>query len=253
MKPSFADEQDLRLYFDLGVDHFAPPSNFGVQLELAERFWGELIPCVGCGGVEAESFVTDDGEEIFTKNERAGSGFVTDGRAWRKTKNLARLLGSELPPPEDLICPTCEGHGWVRCAARRKKPTVQRTGQTPPSIPADPFSLIERMDRFGRVDRILYRLRPADPTAYAALATYYGPSGSLAALWCLTTAGKEMLRECSLAVTEAAFFKILRDRQTKSFDAERARQFAEADVQARLLLEEAWVQWNRWARWKRAG
>jgi len=248
VKPSAADEADLRLYFDLGVDHFSPPSNFGAQLELADRFWGELVPCQACGGVDA--VVSDDGE-TYTP-ERAGSGFVTNGRAWKQRLMVAKIVGVELPPPDDLVCKPCAGRCWVRRRARRRKPTVQRTGQSPQS-PADPTALLERLERFGRVDRVLYRLRPADPTAYEVLSIYYAPDGSLAALWCLTEAGRQMLEGRENDLTEAAYFRILRERQAKSHNPVRAAQFAAAEKQSQELLEEAWQQWGKWAQWRRAG
>lgn len=236
-RPTAADEADLRLYFDHGVDFFAAPSNFGHQLEQAELFSVELRPCRECGGSDAYQ----DGDELVA--ERPGTGFVLSSREHRNRKLIALCTGEEYIPG-DLTCPKCQGIGWRRHAPSRRAPTVQQTGSSVVGSDVEPGGNIERMERFGRVDRILYRVNRRDPLLWCVLAAYYAPDGSEEALWVLTAEGSAWFEERRLkTVNERSFFDGVKNAQAKQPTAARGERIATVRTQSRAILQEAWGLW----------
>lgn len=234
-RPSPEDEAELRLYFDEGVDFFAAQSTFGRQLELADHYFGELRPCRGCGGRDAAQV----DEEWVT--EQGGSGFMVSGREWAQRRTLALILGEDLAIPGDITCTKCDGRGWIRRAARKRKPTVQMTGSSVVGSTLEPGGNLERMAKFGKVDRILSRVSRRDPVLWRTLAAYYAPGGSLGAVWVLTDQGRALFGDrMNKGLNEAQYFRILVDLHLKQKTPEREAEFRACDLQAQNLLEAAW-------------
>ncbi len=239
------DEDDLRLYFAQGADFFAAPSTFGRQLEQAALFSCELRPCKRCGGFDAYQ----QGDEFVA--EKGGSGFITSSRDWRARRLLASISaerGHEVAGlPGDLTCPTCQGRGWVqRPLSRDVAPTVNLTGSSVVGSNVEPGGDLGALQRFGRVDRWLFRLARRSKLMWQVCAGYYAPEGSLAALWILTTTGAKMYAgRLNPSLNEAEFFHVERDLQVTQPSVLRAEQFARCDGEARVLLEEAWATWAR--------
>lgn len=229
-----SDERDLRWYFEHGIRRIERASNMQAQLDRLEFYFRQARPCVKCGG-DRERHV-------------GGSGFITDGTEFKRAFQIATIvMGEEFDIPGDITCPTCGGRGWVVCRRGRRKPITARPtgGSLDGSVGTQDTGGNDSMARFGAVDRRLAAVRRLDAVAYAGFEPYYSPSGgSLTELWWLTPAGRTMLRGRQHDVPAREFFRILRHRQERSPDANRALQFEAADKQADEVLRrmaEVWV------------
>lgn len=241
---SHGDEDDLRMYFAHGADFFAAPSTFGRELEQAELFSVQLRPCKRCGGSDAYW----EGDELVP--ERGGTGFITSSREWRALQlmqSIAAEGGKHIDLPGDVTCPRCRGRGWVsRPLSRAVTPTVNLTGSSVVGSNVEPGGDLGKLERFGRIDRWLFRLARRSRRLWQVCAGYYAPEGSLAALWVLTETGEAMYEgRINRALNEAEFFHVERDLQVTQPRADRATAFAQCDKEARNLLEEAWASLAR--------
>lgn len=231
VRPSRRDEADLRVYFEHGVDFFAPPSAFGRQLELAEAFSVELRPCRRCGGRDGYYA----GGELVA--EVPGSGYVS---------GPGDAATARYGAPGADTCPKCKGMGWLRRAARpTRPPTVQQTGSSVIGYQGEPGGNVERLERYGRVDRILYRVNRRDPLLWCVLRAYYSPGGSTGSLWIHTPTGAALYAaRLNKDITERQFFDAESQVQQKRPTAARGAALAACATEAAALLTEAWTTWT---------
>lgn len=249
ISPHHAD--DLREYFRDAVAYFSAPSTMGAQLERAMFFSHVMKPCVKCGG--------------DVKKWKPGTGFVSSAKDYQQHQLLVRLgvLQKGEALPGDTPCPKCSkpdrrgddpgqfgelgadilkarpwAPGWVPGSKRHKAPTAQITGSSKHGTGVPDTGGTDAMERYGRTDRLLAKVRRTEPGAYVVAERWFSPGGeTLVALWDLTPAGKTMLRGNAHDLPAPIYFDILRDRQSKQRDFTREMQFKAADDQAQKLYD----------------
>jgi hypothetical protein len=226
-----SDIQDLKWFFATGGLGAFRASTMGMMLERAELFAYQARTCHKCGGCG------------FVPAGKAQSRQLTEYQAW--TLGLIGIAANTLPPLADKQCPECRGMGYIA----RKSPTHNRgavtarpTGSSVTGGSADAMPEGASLARLGLVSR---RLAAVPSAAADALEAYYAPGGGTwVALWHMVPAGKTMLRGNQLKLPPAQFWANRRAEQEQKRDANRERQFREADEQAQGLLEAAARAWN---------
>lgn len=275
------DENDLRTFWRNGGSSATTRSTTAACLAIIAQRSRVAIPCERCGGSVARG--------------RAGTGFCDSSKPWPRPKNQKPLTENEKallglldlaqvdaeqelieqglePPLGDMLCPTCDGRGWIVGGGKPPKkpkalfppppaspfrvsrpaqdglPNVWPTNaQEPPSGYEMTAQLHTDLQLLGRMSHRTRVVLEGDRGALAveALGAFFAPDGgTIAALWHLTAAGKKMLRTNPLNLHHRELFANLREQQALKPDANRGELFVTADKQALALFQWACEQWN---------
>jgi hypothetical protein len=241
---SARDARDLRWFFGTGgLDVFAS-STFGAQLERAALFYSGGAKCRRC----------------------RGTGFVPqNARRWRKTtqleRELQRFVGQKARylerPFADRVCAVCDGTGW---RARRRRASARAAltarprfagnggagGSKPLGVSGAAVDVGDiNLERLGRVEGRLARVRVHSAISVEVLGSYYAPEGAQRfSIWHLTPAGKTLGRKNPQGLALSVLFanEVAADREKS--DPRRRALIDTAGVQAAQLIDRAHRLWN---------
>jgi hypothetical protein len=239
IRPS--DAADLRWFCKCGGMGVFQPSPTAALMQRLEMYAKTARPCENCGGDPVKW--------------NAGYGFVASSRSKGRRPaayELLQLLNLDadglLPPEPDLLCPKCQGKGWVVRGSRSRATssvTVKSTGSSKKGGGSGVAIQDADIARLGLVSRRLSAVGEVAPVARAALEAYYAPDGGdTVALWYLVPAGKTMLRDNPQKLHPLAFFANLRAEQSERPSPKRKAQFDGAQKQALELFEASCRVWN---------
>ena len=217
---------------------------------------GELMPCRKCGGRRRK---LRNGEW----SEKGGCGWVTRrGKAPPAHRSIWKVLADRhdgiVPELREMMCPACEGRGWVQRKRKRRVRvrdiTAWPTGSSKRG--AGPNTAVVLADPSGEVTRWIAEMveaeldlgRPPRVPSLVIVETYFTSDRSKVALWPLTAAGTTLLRQCPDELGELHPVQWLDNERTAASEQEghRNRALVEAaELQALELLEQSAYAWNQ--------
>lgn len=254
------DAHELRWY--LGGDALFMPegSTFGAQLERAALF-ATIAPCRRCNetgrapkrGTYAEAlkiWQRAEAKRLKMQVSRSGHGGMLlsllgiDLRVYTPAE-AAEIIG---PIPEHLTkkCSTCDGTGVVATQLGGGKAlTARPTGSSREPWTNSGASMGDpNLARYGRVSRRLCAVRARDALGCAALELYHQPGGSYGAVWVLTDAGQDLLRDNAQGLHPTQLFANIQAAARDNASHPRAGTIARASFEAGQLVRRGAVVWN---------